>query len=226
MLAADLVGPTGEVVAIDSNAEVLSILRRCARAAGRYPNVLFHETRLEDFVVLKRDDLVIGRHILMHQKDPAAFIRMAASHMRPGGVIALYETAFKGEYRSRAPFQLMQLCRDWTLAAYNSILKRPDAAGQMSGYFSAAGFRRPTMFRDAVASHGPRAPLYPWIALTVRSLLRKIVRIGASNAACRHRNAGRSSAGRGLGRERHSTVPVAVLRLGKTVQFRRSMRQN
>jgi ubiquinone/menaquinone biosynthesis C-methylase UbiE len=183
MLAADLVGPTGEVVAIDSNAEVLSIARRCARAAGRYNHVLFHESKLEDFVDFKRYDLIIGRFVLMHQRDPALFIRTAASHLRPGGIIAFHEMAFDGGYQWHPPVPLMQLCWKWILAASNSLMKRPAAATEMSASFKSAGLEHPMMFCEAVASRGPSTPLYSWIALTVRSLLPQILKIGASTAA-------------------------------------------
>ena len=80
MLAAELVGPNGAVVGIDRSAEVLAVARERAQAAG-HANIEFRESAAEDFVDQAPFDLAIGRYVLIHQGNPAAFIRSAASHV-------------------------------------------------------------------------------------------------------------------------------------------------
>lgn len=90
MLAAELVGPSGRVVGIDRNSQVLSIaIERADRAGFKY--LSFHEAAVETFVDDAGFDLVIGRYVLIHQTDPVAFLRAAARLARPGGSMAFHE---------------------------------------------------------------------------------------------------------------------------------------
>jgi SAM-dependent methyltransferase len=106
----ELVGPNGAVVGIDRNGDVL--IR--ARAAG-YANDEFREGAAEDFVDPVPFDLAIGRYVLIHQADPTTFIRSAASHVRPDGLIAFDEVAVY----ALPPVPLWEQCWNW------AIIKRP-----------------------------------------------------------------------------------------------------
>lgn len=104
MLAAELVGPSGWVVGIDRNPQVLSIaMERAGRLS--FKHLAFHEAAVETFVDDARFDLVIGRYVLIHQIDPVAFLRAAARLARPGGSMAFHEL------RLREPFCSFQTCR-------------------------------------------------------------------------------------------------------------------
>jgi 2-polyprenyl-3-methyl-5-hydroxy-6-metoxy-1,4-benzoquinol methylase len=105
MLAAELVGPNGTVVGIDRSADVLAVARQRAQAAG-HANIEFRESAAEDFVDQAPFDLAIGRYVLIHQADPAAFIRSAASHVRRGGIVAFHEVAIYGEWQALPPVPL------------------------------------------------------------------------------------------------------------------------
>jgi ubiquinone/menaquinone biosynthesis C-methylase UbiE len=74
MLAAELVGPSGSVVGIDRNPQVLS---KRARTCG-LQHLAFREASADSFVDTVGFDLVVGRYVLIHQNDPAAFLRSAA----------------------------------------------------------------------------------------------------------------------------------------------------
>jgi SAM-dependent methyltransferase len=181
MLAAALVGPNGAVVGIDRSAEVLAIARERAGAAG-YANIEFHEGAAESFIDPAPFDLAIGRYVLIHQADPAAFIRAAASHVRPGGIIAFHEIALYGECPSLPPVPLWSQTWRWIVAAFESGLAHPDAAGRMIAHFRDAGLKQPTMFCEIPIAGGPDSPLYAWAALTVRSLISPLEQCGAAAA--------------------------------------------
>jgi ubiquinone/menaquinone biosynthesis C-methylase UbiE len=182
MLAAQMVGPTGEVLAIDRSAEALAVARSSARAAG-YANIRFLECNVEDFNDQTSFDMAVGRYVLIHQADPAALIRTVASHIRSGGVIAFHEFAIGDETEMLSSIPIYQSCLKWINAAFKSVLMHPDAARQMPALFEQAGYGRPTIFCEAIVGGAPDSLFYPWIALTVQSLLPQIVKIGAATAA-------------------------------------------
>ena len=73
-LAADLVGATGEVVGTDRSAAALAVARR--RADTRpLRNVVFREGDPAEMAFDRPFDAVIGRYVLMFQRDPAAMLR-------------------------------------------------------------------------------------------------------------------------------------------------------
>src|SRR5262245_34156229 len=87
MLAAALVGPSGPVVATARNLQVLSMATQRARTCGAQ-HLACHEASADTFVDNAGFDLVVGRYVLIHQPDPAAFLRVAAQLAKPGGTIA------------------------------------------------------------------------------------------------------------------------------------------
>ena len=83
MLAAELVGPAGSVVAIDRNQEILNVAKERVRQAGLL-KISFLRASVEDFSADEPFDLVIGRYILVHQREPVAVLSNAARLARPG----------------------------------------------------------------------------------------------------------------------------------------------
>jgi len=180
-LAAEMVGPAGAVVGIDRNAEVLALARSRARAAD-HKNIEFREGSAEDFNDSTSFDLAIGRHVPTHQADPAAFIRAAASHVSPGGVLAFHEHAIYGGLHSIPLVPLWKQGGDWIIA-FHSVRAHSDAGGRMVEHFHHAGLKPPTMFCEIPVGSGPDSPIYAWLALTLRSALPHLEKIGAATAA-------------------------------------------
>src|SRR6516225_5955692 len=90
MLAAELVGPSGSIVGIDRNSQVLAVARERAQTAG-LRRISFVESSAEVFSNNDLFDLVIGRYVLIYQSDPVAVLRAAARLVRPGGSVAFHE---------------------------------------------------------------------------------------------------------------------------------------
>jgi ubiquinone/menaquinone biosynthesis C-methylase UbiE len=93
ILAADLVGPSGRVVGVDGNAEILETARERTAAAG-WRNVEFISGELPSVVTDRDFDAVVGRWVLMHVPDPVALLRDVASRLRVGGIVAFQENDF------------------------------------------------------------------------------------------------------------------------------------
>lgn len=90
MLAAELVGPSGQVVGVDMNPVILETATRRAREAG-HTTVTFRAGNLREMPLDDDFDAVVGRLVLMYLPDPAAVLRQLLPHVRPGGVAAFHE---------------------------------------------------------------------------------------------------------------------------------------
>src|SRR3981081_3762939 len=100
LLAAELVGPSGSVVGIDRNPQVVDLANRRVRTAG-LRQVTFKDVPLATFSHHDLFDCVAGRYVLIHQADPIDFLRTAARLVRPGGIIAFHELDIAGAFNSR-----------------------------------------------------------------------------------------------------------------------------
>jgi ubiquinone/menaquinone biosynthesis C-methylase UbiE len=93
MLLARLVGPQGQVVGIERDAN--SIARAKARvAAAGLRNVNFLNSDVNHIVANVPFDAAVGRFILMFLPDPVSVLRSAVGLIRPGGVVAFQEPSW------------------------------------------------------------------------------------------------------------------------------------
>src|SRR5262245_3257113 len=91
LLAAELVGPTGEVIGTDRAATAVAAAQALVRARTLH-QVSFREGDPTELTFERPFDAVVGRYVLMFQPDPAAMLRKIRRHLRPGGVIAFHES--------------------------------------------------------------------------------------------------------------------------------------
>ena len=90
MLAARLVGPSGEVVGIERDTRSIARARvRVAEAGLR--NVTFKQSDVSQLSSDKPFDAVVDRFILQFLPEPVVALRSIAQLVRPGGVIAFQE---------------------------------------------------------------------------------------------------------------------------------------
>ena len=93
MLVARLVGPSGEVVAIEGDKRSLDRARARVADAGLH-NVSFIQSDVSQIRVSERFDAAVGRFILMWLPDPISVLRSVAGLLRPGGVLAFQEPSW------------------------------------------------------------------------------------------------------------------------------------
>ena len=93
MLVARLVGPSGEVVAIERDPK--SITKARARVTeAEFHNVSFSEADVGKIPEGKPFDAAVGRFILMYLPDPVAALRSISQLVRPGGVLVFHEPSW------------------------------------------------------------------------------------------------------------------------------------
>jgi|HubBroStandDraft_2_1064218.scaffolds.fasta_scaffold79166_2 ubiquinone/menaquinone biosynthesis C-methylase UbiE len=183
MLAADMVGSGGAVVAIDRSKDALAVARERARAAG-HDNIEFHEASAEAFNTRIPFDFAIGRYVLVHQPDPASFIRAIARNVRPGGVVAFHEPGlYDKRNQTMPPIALWSKAFDYIFTALQSVSSHPDAGARMAGHFREAGLERtPALFCEIPIGAGAQSPLCGWVVHTLRSLIPQLEKIGVATA--------------------------------------------
>src|SRR5450759_1055325 len=74
MLAAQLVGPSGEVLGIERDPHTIARARARVFESG-LANATFIQSDLNDIVPTRPFDAVVGRYILMYLPDPTAVLR-------------------------------------------------------------------------------------------------------------------------------------------------------
>ena len=179
MLAGKLVGPSGSVVGIDPNADVLAVAR--GRAQGLL-HVTFSQASVETFSALRPFDLVVARYVLAYQVDPVAFLRAAARFATPGGILALHEFMLDRPVHSRPHVALWQQASEWLLTTFRGAAPSWDAAARLIEHFSNAGLRQPQLFSETPVGGGVDAPYYAWLAGVARTLLPRMVETGVVTA--------------------------------------------
>ena len=95
MLAAKLVGPSGEVLGIERDVVSIEKARARVNAAGLH-NVEFMQGDVNEIVNEKLFDAAVGRFILMFQPEPLSVLQSVSRMLRPGGVFAFQEPSWIG----------------------------------------------------------------------------------------------------------------------------------
>jgi SAM-dependent methyltransferase len=177
LLVAELVGPTGFVLGIDQSAEAIAKATERIRESGLRQIDLYLGT-VDEFHVAELFDMVIGRYVLIHQARPANFIRAAARHVRPGGIVAFHELNCFRNYLSlpTAPLfdRIVELCRKAAMAGFPGY----DAAGRMVEYFHAADLPCPEVFAEMPIGTAPDSDVLGWWTETAIALTPVMVKNG------------------------------------------------
>jgi ubiquinone/menaquinone biosynthesis C-methylase UbiE len=143
MLAARLVGPSGEVVGIERDARSIARARARVAEAG-LPNVSFVQCDVSQFASDKLFDAVVGRLILMYLPDPAAVLRSLLRSLRPGGVVAFHEWSSASLLSVLAPLPLWYATASLMREAFNRSGANPYLGLAVARIFQEAGLPPPT----------------------------------------------------------------------------------
>lgn len=179
MLAASIVGPTGQVTGIDRDEVITAKARRRLEMEALTDTVDFHIADLDAYRPAGPVDAVIGRYVLLYQDDPAATLRRYARFVRPGGVLILHDIDMTQQDTSSPP------CPDWDdwyrlfAEAYLASGALPDLGRRLNATFLAAGLPHPTVEAVTPIVTGPESPVLDWILRSLRSLEPLLTRIGA-----------------------------------------------
>jgi len=166
---ADRVGPSGSVMGIDPSAEAVASAKAHAARHG-YHNVEFRVAEIDRFSRSTLFDAVVCRHVLVGQRDPAAFLRSAARFLRKRGVIAVHEMDMSRGIRSVPPLPDLRPVNDVIRTALERNGVVSDAGRRLVDLFDEADIPLPMLFAQSVVASGLDGSTFSMIASTMRSL--------------------------------------------------------
>lgn len=180
MLAAELVGPHGQVVGIDRGEA--AVRAAMSRAAGRgIDNVEFRVCEIDAFHEDDGFDALVGRFVLMHQSDPATVLRSAARSVRPGGVVCMLESWMDVLMSGPHSFPHSPLYDEvvrWKGEVVGGAGADVHAGGRLHSTFIEAGLGTPTTRMEAALEGGPDSLYFRYLALSLESMLPEAERQG------------------------------------------------
>lgn len=177
-LAAELVGPGGQVVGLDTSARLLEVAR--TRTLD-HPQVTFVQGDVRSWRDAEPFDAVVGRLILFHLPDAVAALRHQLAALRPGGLMLVLDFDL-GSSRAEPPVPLVTQALGWVNAAFRGAGANPTIGTRLAPLLTAAGLTDVQTFgvQAYLAPDDPRGPAL--LSGVVRSLAPQIVARGIATA--------------------------------------------
>jgi len=180
ILAADLVGPSGQVVGVDRSARALKTAR--SRAEALKLRVSFLEGELTDLEFDEPFDAVLGRYVLMFQPDPAATLRALVKHLRPDGIVVFHEIDWDGARSNPRVGPYDDSCR-WILETIEKNGVHGRMGAKLPSTFVAAGLPAPSLALESLIGGGEDDERIRFVTEVVGTLHESIVAAGVATAA-------------------------------------------
>lgn len=154
VLAAKIVGPSGEVVGVERDAHSIARARDRVAAAG-VRNVSFMQSDLGQITTDRTFDAAVGRFILEFVPDPLAVLRLLTRLVRPGGALVFLEPSY-------GPFLFLSAHLPLWSASVSLIHETLQRSGanteiglDLHRVFLEAGLPRPTMRMEILFGSDP-----------------------------------------------------------------------
>lgn len=178
-LVAQLVGPGGRVIGIDTNPSILELARARAQAA-ELPQVSFIEGDIRHLTLDADFDAVVGRVVLVYLADPAAALRRLKDHLKPGGIVAFQELDWSVGPIAVPSSRLLAQVWDWVPEMFRRAGLDPQMGLHLHQAFLASGLAAPRMHQFAPVGGGPDWAGYDYIAAGLHSNLPPLVQHGVT----------------------------------------------
>ncbi len=177
MLVARLVGPSGEVLGIERDANSIKIAQsRIAEAGLR--NVSFSQSDISQLQGEKKFDAAVGRFILQYIPDPVAVLKSLAASLRPGGIIAFHEPHWQPYQDYLRPLPLSHACAAVARDIFRASGTNTEMGFSLHNVFQRAGLPPPNMRLEMIL--GDQPGFTTWICDLLFSLLPKARQHGIS----------------------------------------------
>jgi ubiquinone/menaquinone biosynthesis C-methylase UbiE len=180
LLAARLTGRTGSVTSVDIDPVALQTVRSRATAEGLRIECV--ETDIHSFQPQRRFDAVVGRHILIHTKDPLSFLRSCRELLHARGIAAFQEFDFQQITPSYPALPLRD--RVYTmLNGFFATAAHANMGSRLFHLFVEAGFAHPDCRGEFPVDGGVDSPHHEWFAEAVRAILPRAKALNIAGAA-------------------------------------------
>ena len=179
LLLSRLVGPTGEVVGVERDANSIAFARRQIAEAG-LTNVTFTQSDVSQISREDQFDAAVGRFILMYIADPARVVSSLSRLVRPGGVIAFHEVTWDAFLRRCAHLPLCAAGAGLIHEAFQRTGANAEAGPSLFRVFQDAGLPAPIMTTDVHILNA--RDLTRWIVGILHSMRPQFQALGLSQA--------------------------------------------
>lgn len=159
MLAARLIGHSGEVVGIERDPRSIARARSRVANAGLH-NVSFVECDLSQTKTAGPFDAAVGRLILQFVPDPVGVLHRLAQAVRPGGVVVFQEVSYAPLLALCAHLPLWSACVSLAREAIQRAGANPEIGVALHQNFQEAGLPPPTMRIEMLLGSGPDFTLW------------------------------------------------------------------
>jgi SAM-dependent methyltransferase len=149
LIAARLVGPSGEVVGIERDPR--SIARAAARVAeASLGNVSFTKSDATQIPSDNPFDAAVGRYILMFLPDPVSVLLSLSRLVRPGGILAFQEPCWKTFLQQSARLPLWSSAASLLVETFHRSGTNTEMGPALSRTFQEAGLPAPSTHTDTL----------------------------------------------------------------------------
>jgi SAM-dependent methyltransferase len=178
LIAADMIGETGQVLGIDSSADMLQVAQSRVQAAG-LGHVSFMAADLRDLALDQQFDVLVGRFILMHLPEPEDILCQLVHSVRPGGIVVFQEYDLSSHKDAfYPPSSLWEQTWHLTTGAFARAGGNLHMGMQLPSVFRAAGLPAPHLSYEASIGADGDWPGFEMRAEDVRMFLPLIQRFG------------------------------------------------
>jgi ubiquinone/menaquinone biosynthesis C-methylase UbiE len=178
LLAGELVGKTGSVLGVDSNAKVLQVAQVRSQQAGLM-HVSFQLADIGDLVLDRQYDAIVGRLVLEHLPQRTTYLDRLLHYVRPEGVVAFQEFDLVGFADATLPVSPLwhQACQ-WVVQVFQRVGVELRMGMKLFGTFQEVGLPAPELRYEAAIGTGPMWMGYEWLADSVRAVLPLLLKFG------------------------------------------------
>ena len=174
---AQIVGPSGEVTALERSSNFVSALKETCRARA-LTNVKAHELDLMIDDLPKDDyDFSWCRWLLSFVSDPALLIKKLSGVMRKGGISIFHEYGHYETWRFFPRLPMQEKFREHVIATWRESGGEPDAAPALPALLSQSGF----VIRSAtphIFALRPNDEMWQWPATFIDVYLPRLQEMG------------------------------------------------
>jgi ubiquinone/menaquinone biosynthesis C-methylase UbiE len=176
LLAARIVGGRGQVTSLDFDRQALKTLKERA-STEMLSNIECVEGNVHDWGSGHRFDAVIGRHILIHSKNPMEVLQQSTRMLQPRGLAVFHEYDFSVMHRAWPPAPL----RDRTMEVFDRFFEAACFSNMGSRLWALlvdAGFESPDCRAEYPIDGGSDSLYFEWFAESLRSILPRAIALG------------------------------------------------
>ena len=182
MIAAEMVGPEGQVVGLDVNADILKTARSRAEAAG-LQNVNFIAGDVRDADLDSDFDALVGRLVLMYIPDVGKAFQNLLSLLNTGGIVAFQEIDATPYLATKHPdTPVINNLIDWMLEVFRRTGGNTYMGLDLYRLYEEAGLPDPDMHYEAPIGCSESWAGFTYVEQSFRSLLPLLINLQIATA--------------------------------------------